>query len=186
MKQKTEKIISSLFIFIFALTSILWSTPTLAVEGQNLEIRLEILGNNEKITEGQIITYCGYVKNTGTENIESVDVVAPIPAGTEYVVYNMESDGLGDETEAPQTEDGVNANFRVQAESGELIVTLTDIAPQEEMNFIYTVRVKEIEGTEALISNTLRATLGENTYTSNEVSNTISQAQFSIQILENS
>ena len=186
MKQKTKKTISSLFIFIFALTSILWSTPTLAVEGQNLEIRLEILGNNEKITEGQIITYCGYVKNTGTENIESVDVVAPIPAGTEYVVYNMESDGLGDETEAPQTEDGVNANFRVQAESGELIVTLTDIAPQEEMNFIYTVRVKEIEGTEALISNTLRATLGESTYTSNEVSNTISEAQFSIQILENS
>lgn len=186
MKQKTEKIISSLFIFIFALTSILWSIPTLAVEGQNLEIRLEVLGNNERLTEGQIITYCGYVKNTGTENIESVDVVAPIPAGTEYVVYNMQSDGLGDETETPQTEDGVNANFRIQAESGELLVTLNNIAPQEELNFTYTVRVKDIEGQESVISNTLQATMAGNRYTSNEVRNTVAEAQFSIQILEDS
>lgn len=186
MKQKTEKIISSLFIFIFALTNILWSTPTLAVEGQNLEIRLEILGNSERITEGQIITYCGYVKNTGTENIASVDVVAPIPAGTEYVVYNMQSDGLGDETEIPQSEDGVNANFRVQAESGELLVTLNDIAPQEELNFTYAVRVKDIEEQESVISNTLQATMEENHYTSNEVRNTVTEAQFLIQILEDS
>ena len=133
-------------------------------KGPIAEISLQALVGGEELNEvkeGEIISYTMTVSNTGTEDINNVQLVGKVPENTVYVIKNKIVHDMSNEesTWEPFTEFGDKTSVEFNIEKLSVGETITKT---------YQVRVKD--GTDGkTIANSIITKYGEVSKTSNEV-----------------
>ena len=153
-------------------TIIQFITPTAVNMETNLvaEVGNDKLNSGDKVKAGEVIKYTVTVKNTGAQTIENITLKSGIPNGTVFVEP---------EENYPYT----GSSYYVErTDITEFSTTIESLASNETYTVTYEVRVKSDINDNDEISNKATVSCADTTIESNEIKNTLEQANVRVTV----